>query len=204
MYHGWLVDRLPVVFAHRIMQGLHFIFIRKWGYPTWLWYLHICSKNTCTVTQRATWYKQRLFNACRTPVDNVTQNQPCINVERSSIMSQSGWKQPPSSPHPYSSSPLLFPPFNSPKKPSEGNRCAFIPRTEIAPIRLRLYEGPPSKSKSLTSNLQQRNQNVSLLCNCQADESGFFFPLYIFILLVSSSRVVQWSSFLQYNLKVLI
>lgn len=47
-------------------------------------------KNTCTVTQRATCYKQRIFNARRTPVDKVTQNQPCINVERSSIMSQSG------------------------------------------------------------------------------------------------------------------
>lgn len=74
------------------------------------------------------------------------------------------------------------------KKPSEGNRCAFIPRTEIALIWLRLYEGPPSKAKSLTSNLQKRNQNVSLPCNLWADEYCLYF-LYSFILLMSTPSI---------------
>lgn len=43
----------------------------------------------------ATSYKYSILNVCWTPVDIVTQNQLCINGERSSIMSQSGWKQPP-------------------------------------------------------------------------------------------------------------
>lgn len=43
----------------------------------------------------ATSYKYSILNVCWTPVDIVTQNQACINDERSSIMSQSRWKQPP-------------------------------------------------------------------------------------------------------------
>lgn len=74
------------------------------------------------------------------------------------------------------------------KKPSEGNRCAFIPRTEIALIWLRLYEGLPSKAKSLTSNLQERNQNVSLPSNLQADEYCLYF-IYYFAVLISSPCV---------------
>lgn len=62
------------------------------------------------------------------------------------------------------------------KKPSEGNRCAFIPRTEIALKWLRLNEGLPSKAKSLTSNSrEERNQNVSPVGNLQADDYCLHF-----------------------------
>lgn len=81
------------------------------------------------------------------------------------------------------------------KTPSEGNRCAFIPGTEIALIWLRLCEGsplpppppppPPSEAESLTSNLLERNQNVRRLHNLQADERGLYF-IYNSTLQISS------------------
>ncbi len=97
--HGWLACWLPVVFIRWIIWGLC-SFVRKWNYLTSLWYLHIDSKTmrfSCSGihVRVATSYKCSILNVCWTPVDTVTQNQPCINGERSSIMSQSGWKQPP-------------------------------------------------------------------------------------------------------------
>lgn len=44
-YHGWLASWLPVVFIHRLIRGLCST-VRKWNYPTSLWYLHIHSKTT--------------------------------------------------------------------------------------------------------------------------------------------------------------
>lgn len=73
------------------------------------------------------------------------------------------------------------------KTPSEGNRCAFIRRTEIALKWFRLNEGLPSKAKSLTSNLrEERNQNVSPLGNLQADDYCLHFVYNHAILRVDS------------------
>lgn len=107
-------------------------------------------------------------------VYEVSQNLQRIRAECSSIMSQSGWKQPSIKHHQRAIDVLSSP---GRKLHSYGSGSAKVPPFPPLP--------PPSEAESLTSNLLERNQNVRQLCNLQADECGLYF-IYNFSLQISS------------------
>lgn len=89
-------------------------------------------------------------------------------------MSQSGWKQPSIKHHQRAIDVLSS---LGRKLHSCGSDSAKVPSFPPPPT--------PSESKSLTSNLLERNQNVRRLCNLQAEECGLYF-IYNFTLQISS------------------